>query len=179
MLQVSGILSALKQGYPVEESRPGIYSIKGDILPIQIIDSRRLSAEENLWLRDLDNRLGAPLMRQVAQEITMLGKEVRIKAYLNAIARANKEVFAEVLKMDDIDVSLIEIFTELGLTAKWEARVEARAEARGLAEGEARGEEKKAGEIARNMLKSGFSEEQTAELSGLDIKKIRALAGEL
>ena len=47
----------------------------------------------------------------------------------------------------------------MGLTAIWEAR------------GKAEGKE----EIARNMLKSGFSAEQVAALSGLDLEKIRAL----
>jgi hypothetical protein len=35
-----------ERGYTVEEKQPGIYTIKGDILPIQIIDSRKLSGEE-------------------------------------------------------------------------------------------------------------------------------------
>jgi len=50
---------------------------------------------------------------------------------------------------------------------------EARGEAKGLAIGEARGKE----EIARNMLKNGFPVEQVAALSGLDVEKIRVLAG--
>jgi predicted transcriptional regulator len=33
----------------------------------------------------------------------------------------------------------------------------------------------KAAEIARNMLKEGFTVEKTAELSGLDISKVRTL----
>ena len=51
------------RGYAVEEKRPGIYIVKGDILPVQIIDSRKLSEEENIWLKDLDNRLEAPEAR--------------------------------------------------------------------------------------------------------------------
>jgi len=55
-----------KRNYTVEESHPGIYNVKGDIMPIQLIDSRRLSAEENLWLKELDNRLN-PLRIRKAQ----------------------------------------------------------------------------------------------------------------
>jgi hypothetical protein len=40
-------------GYGIEEDRPGIYYIKGDVLPIQIIESRKPDEKENLWLRDL------------------------------------------------------------------------------------------------------------------------------
>jgi len=53
-----------ERGYAVEEKRSGIYIIKGDILPIQIIDNRKLSEEENIWLKDLDNRLDVPLESQ-------------------------------------------------------------------------------------------------------------------
>jgi predicted transposase YdaD len=63
------------------------------------------------------------------------------------------------------------IFEEAGLVAKWEAR----GEARGLAQGLTQGEEKKAREIAKNLLENGFSAEQTAKLSGLDIMKVKAL----
>jgi len=35
----------------VEETSPGIYTVRGDILPIQIIDNRKLSAEETSGLR--------------------------------------------------------------------------------------------------------------------------------
>ncbi|MCL2374579.1 MAG: hypothetical protein FWC65_04990 [Treponema sp.] len=41
------------RNFSVEEKRPGIYTVMGDVLPIQIIDSRKLSAEENIWLKDL------------------------------------------------------------------------------------------------------------------------------
>jgi hypothetical protein len=45
------------RGYRVEEPWPGVYHVVGDIIPIQIIESKRLAAEENLWLRALGNRL--------------------------------------------------------------------------------------------------------------------------
>jgi hypothetical protein len=43
--------------YRVEEKSPGIYTVIGDIIPIQIIDNRKLSEDENIWLKDLDNKL--------------------------------------------------------------------------------------------------------------------------
>ena len=41
------------RGYTVEESSPGIYLVTGDYLPIQIIESKKLSERENLWLKSL------------------------------------------------------------------------------------------------------------------------------
>jgi len=147
------------RGYTVEEKRPGIYIVNGDILPVQIIDCRKLSEDENIWLKDLDNRLEAPEMRRITAEIRRLGKAARIKAYLHAIAKANREVLEEVIRMSDTALLFEKVFEEVGLIAKWEAK----------------GEEKKAQEIARNLLKNGFSAEQTALLSGLDVVKVEAL----
>jgi len=156
-----------ERNFHIEEKWPGVYIVTGDVLPIQIIDSRRLSTDENIWLRDLDNKLEADEVLQVASEIFRQGKEANIKAYLAAILKANKASFREALKMYDVDLSLEKTMEEFGLLAKWEARGEVR--------GEARGEEKKAVEIAQKMLGNGFPVEQIANLSGLDIEKIEAL----
>ena len=150
------------RGYTVEEKWPGIYIVNGDILPIQIIDSRRLSAGENIWLKGLDNKLEASDIQRVTEEIARHGKAARIKAYLDIITRANTESLREVIKMRT-KLTRDQVFVETGLAAEWEAR----------------GEEKKATDIAKNMIKKGFSPEQTAELSGLDITKIKSLSTSL
>ena len=160
-----------KRGFDIEEKSAGIYNVKGDVLPIQVIDTRRLSSEENLWLRDLDNRLDAAEMGRITAEIRRLGKAARISAYLYAITRANAKSLQEAIKMSDMVLTLDQVLEEAGLIAKWEARGEARGKASGLAEGE----KKKAKEIAKNLLGNGFSLEQTVHLSGLDIAEVRKL----
>jgi len=147
--------------YTVEESLPGIYSVKGDILPIQIVDNRKLSEAENLWLKELDNRLGAVQIQRITQEIHRLGSAARVKAYLYVLAQANPKSLQEAYTMSDIALTLDKVLEEVGFTARMEAKAEAR------------GKE----EVARNMLNSGFPVEQVAELSGLDVERIRALAG--
>ena len=170
--------------YEVEEKWPGIYIVKGDILPIQIIDSRRLSSEENLWLKDLSKRLEAQELERITLEIHRQGKEAKIRAYLEAIYHGNIEQVEEAIKMSKSALTLDMVFENTGLAARWEAKGVAVGEARGVAIGEAKGivigeakgVEKKALEVAKNMLGSGFSLEQTARLSGLDIEKVRHLA---
>ncbi|GHU02798.1 hypothetical protein FACS1894147_05510 [Spirochaetia bacterium] len=162
------------RGYEVAENQPGIYTVigpavRGDILPVQVIDSRKLSAEENIWLKDLSNKLDVPEIRRIAEAIQRQGKAAR--AYLDAIFRANLATMEEAYKMSDTTLTMERVLENIGLTAKWEAR----GELRGEAIGEARGEEKKALEIARNLLGNGFSPEQTAQLAGLDAGKVRAL----
>ena len=90
---------------------------------------------------------------------------------MNTIFRANKKAFIEVLNQPnsenaqdgDFASNLESIFRNFDLLPIWEARAE----------------EKKAAEIAKNMIRDGISEEQTAELSGLDIVKIKALCDTL
>jgi hypothetical protein len=72
-----------EHGYEVAETAEGIYTVKGDILPIQIIDSRRLSADENLWLKSLSDRLNPVEITRISEEITRQEKDARITAYLN------------------------------------------------------------------------------------------------
>ena len=96
----------------------------------------------------------------LAAEITKQRKAARIRAYLNVIAKANKKKLMEALKMYNPELSLQKTMEEVGLAAIWEARGEAKVKA----------------EIARNMLREGFSPEQTAKLSGLGIKKVKALS---
>ena len=166
------LLKHLKKirGYTVEEKSPGIYTVVGDILPIQIIDNRRLSAEENLWLREL-NFLDLAEMRRILTEINRLGKAARITAYLDVIARANEEILPEVLKMSDGTLSLQQIFEKAGFAAAWEAKGEVRGEARG----EVRGEERKAMDIAQNMVNLGYSVDDITAVTLLDPEKVKSI----
>jgi len=100
----------------------------------------------------------------------------KIKAYLNAIVRANAEILREILKMSTSESTLEQVLEEAGLIEKWEAR----GKAQGLAMGEARGFERggssKTNEIARNMLESGFPAEQVAQLSRLSLEQVHSIA---
>ena len=159
------LMTHLKEvrGYAIEETLPGIYYVRGDILPIQIINSRLLPGEENIWLKDLDDHLEAPEILRITDEIVKQGKGARIKAYVNAITCANKDILVEADKMKNKGQTLDQILEELGYVAKWEAY----GHAKGFAEGRT--------ETAKNMLRKGFSETEIAELSGLDIAEVRAL----
>ena len=146
---------------------PG-YIVRGDILPIQIVDNRRLPEAENLWLKELDNLLGAEQIQRLTREVERLGNAARLKAYLHVVAQANPKSLREAYEMSDIALTLDKVLEEVGFTARMEAKAEARGEARGVAIGKE--------EIARNMLNSGFSAEQTAALSGLDVERVKGLA---
>ena len=81
--------------------------------------------------------------------------------------------------MGDAALSLDDVFERTGLAAKWEARAEARGEAKGEARGEIRGEERKAIDIAKNMIKMGLPKETIVTATGLKQKKVKELFKEV
>ena len=166
------LLSHLKntRGYKVEECSPGIYNVTGDIMPIQVIDSRRLSADENLWLRDLRNGLDVYEIAAFLEEASRQGKAARIGTYMDVIIRANNDSTLEVRNMRKTQLSPAELFEKAGWTAEWEAMGEIR--------GEARGKEKEALSIAKKMLCSGFPFDTVVSITELDPEKVRELYNE-
>jgi hypothetical protein len=153
----------------VEEREAGIYTVGGDMVPIQIIESRRLGAEENTWLKDLDHSLTAEELLRVSEKIEGLGKAEKIGAYVEALFLANPGGIREVLNMSDEAMTLEKVFEEAGLISKWEARGEARGEACGEVRGITRGKL----EVARKLIAMGLPLEQVAEATGLDMETIR------
>jgi len=151
-----------ERNYSVAETGSGIYTVSGDILPIQIIDSRRLSAEENLWLKNLSKELEYTAITQVDKEINRQGKAARLAAYWNAIMHANPAAIQEAIEMKCIS-RLERVFIETGWAAEWEA------------EGEARGRFEGAFGVAQNMVKLGLPIETVISATQLDPEKIKAL----
>jgi hypothetical protein len=155
-----------ERGYKVAETGPGIYTVTGDILPIQVIDSGKLPEEETFWLKNLSNKLDYTAIERISAEADRQGKAARLKAYLQAIARANSAALLEAIEMGDT-LTVEQVFEKVGWTAKWEAR--------GRAEGEARGEARKAFGIAQNLVKMGLPLEAVVSATELDPEKIKAL----
>jgi hypothetical protein len=148
------------RGYNVEEAQPGIYMVTGDYLPIQIIQSKKLSGADNLWLKsltdDLENSVADAILKEGSKRLLFFG------AYLDALIRANPETFLEVQTMAR-KPTFEEVFTKAGLIPKW------------IEQGKQEGEEKKAQEIARNFKTLGLSVEQIAAGTGLSPETIAAL----
>jgi hypothetical protein len=168
--------------YKVEEKWPGIYIISGVVMPMQIIDSCKLSGREDKWLRDLSNLLELPKLEQEKGDRLMQINSWLGSTYYAVILRANKKTVLEDLRMGNSDLAstLKMICKEGGLLEIWESESEARGLSKGIAVGKAidiaEGKEEKATEIAMNLLRKGFSIEQASELSGLEVKKIMAFS---
>jgi hypothetical protein len=150
-------------GLKVEHVDKGIYTVKGGAMPIQIIESRQLSAEKNPWLKSLDNNLGAEDIRWILSTIARMGSAGQSGAY-EAITEANPESARKALKMGDTSLTLEKVFEEAGLIAKWEAK------------GEKRGEVKAKREVAKKALLRGLPEKTVTAITGLKESAVRNLA---
>ena len=149
--------------YKVAEKQPGIYTVTGDILPIQVIESHRLSENENLWLKGLSKRLKPLTAIQIINKAARQDKAANVTAYLDVLSQANLRAIEEAIKMSAAVKSFYEVLERTGIAAKLEARAEAR------------GEERNALNVAKKMIKSGFSLETITSITELDPEKVKKL----
>ena len=143
------------RGYSVEKTSSGIYTVKGDILPIQIIDSRQLSSAENLWLKGLSKRLDAQTVIQIDREAKRQGNPAWIQAYTETVAKANNQALKEARNMGYLMLEMEKALEEAGWTAKWE--------------------ERKALDIAQNMVNAGYPLDAIVAMTKLDEEKVKVL----
>ncbi|WP_461255239.1 hypothetical protein [Treponema sp. R80B11-R83G3] len=142
-----------ERGYNVAKTSFGIYTVSGNILPIQVIDSSKLSAEENLWLKSLSDKLGYEEFSRVSDEIERQGKAARLGAYFYVISGANKKAMKEVIKK--MKNTFHQVLEETGLKSSLE--------------------ERKSFSIAQNMVKLGLPIEIVISATQLDPEKVKTL----
>ena len=95
-------------------------------------------------------------------------------AYVDVIARANEERLKEMfMHSPTLERIIEEVCEETGLAARWEKRGEERGEERG----KKCGEEQKAQEIAQSLIRKGWSGEEIAKTTGLDLETVESLLG--
>lgn len=101
---------ATKRGIIVTRRSDGIYYLDGDLFPMQLIISSRLSEDNNLWLRNLTNNIRE---RKTAEKLISAYAEHNenslYKSVMNIIVHANTEQFKEAKNMCE---ALLELFKE-------------------------------------------------------------------
>lgn len=89
-----------KHGFRISKIDAGIYYVTGDIIPIQIIVTRHLNPEKNLWLSSLTDHLTDIQVTQKLLEDFGKHKQNRLyRSAINIIMQANKTQFQEVKDM--------------------------------------------------------------------------------
>jgi hypothetical protein len=153
-------------GYLVEEAYPGVYYVSGGFAPMQLIESRKLSGDENLWLRNLRDDISAQELEKLLELLAARGGADKRKAYLNAILVANADRLREVRNMY-MTQELRDVILEIGL---FDDLLEARErDGKQIGEqiGEQRGKEigKQIGAInVLNLLDQGYSADEIRKM---------------
>lgn len=89
-----------KRGYEVKRIEPGIYRVKGDMVPIQILVTRRMSPEKNLWLRNLTDHIqSTEEAKRLLEEYKKHKTDKLYESVVNIIMNANKDLFKEMSSM--------------------------------------------------------------------------------
>lgn len=77
--------------YTIDNPEKGIYYVIGDIIPIQIIVTKRLSPEKNLWLYSLTDTLNdTKTTRNLIEEYKNHKEERLYQSVMEIIVKANK-----------------------------------------------------------------------------------------
>ena len=147
----------------VEDMQTGLYYVKGDIFPIQILERRKLSPEDNLFLRNLGSNLTTQELSTTVNICKAQGILNKNNVYLDRILEANKMKIKELIRMGYAEQVFLEAAREYGWIE--EARAEGRAEA----------EAQTARTIAKNMLKRQRPIEEIIEDTGLTRKEILSI----
>ena len=145
------------RGFEVEEVINGIYYVKGDTFKAQIIESKRLSAAENVFLKNLRSSLTKTDMQEVFEAYRKYGILEKVNIYLNRVLGANQPIFKEVLAMFDAAVSniILKHFEENGMLDKIR--------------------EDKAKETALEMLADGFTTDKVARYVKMPLEWVQSL----
>jgi len=145
-----------ENGFTVKGFDNGIYHIEGGIVPIQILESKKMSKDDNLFLRSIRSNLSISDLQNMIESYQKQGHLGEKNVFLDRVIRANLATFKEVMKMSE---TVKEIFLETAEENGWLDKY-----------GDA-----KAVKIARNLLLLGLSVEKVAEATELSTDVVASL----
>ena len=145
-----------ERGLKVQDQGNGIHYIVGDIYPVQILETKKLS-DDNLFLKNLRNNLTNTEMRNTLQALEKAGVVDKRDVYLACIIDSNLEVFREVMNVvPEFKERFLEMAEEDGWLEDW---------------GKKRDIEK-----AREMLSDGEPAEKVSKWMKLPLETVKSLA---
>ena len=148
-------------GYTLEERHSGVFVVGGAIIPIQIIDIKKLSEDENLWLRNLNRNLSENSLLWAQDMKQKQDARLDLSAWIQAVFAANHEAIKEIFSKEDnrmLTAQMRRTLEEIGLGEIWRQE--------GWQEGKL--------EDARAMLAEGDSLEKIARVTGIPQKTLKS-----
>ena len=98
-----------ERGYKIRKEEEGIYYVEGDIFPIQILVTSRLSKEKNLWLSSLTDQLENDKIHDLMSVYLHNRKNPLYRSVMKTVTDANQKKFKEVLGVRSADEILFDI----------------------------------------------------------------------
>ena len=152
------------EGNTIEQVRPGIYYVTGNVLfPTQIVVTSALSPELHSALRILsDNAKREDVERFLneSRQYKSQGERNDIKAVLEASVDANKQLYDEIRRCSG-----------MGTLDEWLDE----AEQKGISQGIAQGKEKNQRQVIFNMYRDNFTLQQIARVVDLSIDAVKQI----
>ena len=99
-------------GKKVTDGSNGLYRIEGEAFPIQVIESKALSHEENIWLKALTNKIEERTYTRIVNLSNAMEKRLNMEAYIETVTTANLNVLKEMRAMRT--AALDKAFGEMG-----------------------------------------------------------------
>jgi len=153
------------RGLTVTNSESGIHLITGDIVPVQILESKNLPEEENLFLRNLRSNLSGEDMQKTLVSYTARKSFDDKNVFLDRLIKANPDALEEAISMftDDVKEIFLRGAEKHGWLDNWLDNRDA----------------EKIKAIAEKLLMRGLSVEDVAEDTGLSVDTIIPLSNQL
>lgn len=98
-----------ERGYKIRKEEEGIYYVEGDIFPIQILVTSRLSKEKNLWLSSLTDDIESSKISDLMSVYLHNRKNPLYRSVMKTVTDANQKKFTEVLGVRSADEILFDI----------------------------------------------------------------------
>lgn len=155
------------RGICIENLENGIYYLKGDPIPMQLLIAPQLSDNENYWLQSMrtDLRAGQEIQK-LMREYQKHRKSKDYAAVMDLITRANREQMEVEKKMCD---ALKELFSEELEEANSRGKTE------GMRQGMKRGKQQGKQEMILAFLEAGADIQMIKKASGLSEEQIETI----
>jgi hypothetical protein len=151
---------ANEHGGTIENPAPGIYLVERKLLPIQIVETKKLCEKENIFLKALTNRLRPDSLGAILEAKEKLEQTVRLDAYFDVVINENPRAFEEVQTMARKSPTLKEVLIRTGWAQEWKEQCIEQA--------------KRA--FVLNLLDEGMPIETIARAAELPVEKVREFA---
>jgi hypothetical protein len=135
------LLKAVKNdgNFRISERYPGIYEITGEHFPVRLVVGKKLSVQDNIWIKNLNKGLTTREVLQIQEHNRKIRQWINMDAYIDVFMKANIERLRKELQ----DVIGFDIIKEWLVEDGWDkvlvAQAKEDAKAEGIAEGKAEG----------------------------------------